>query len=109
MLILAAPKGTTKESAAKKLGLKTYDTALPQPWLDDVVNTLFTPGSPTMENYPTRTRLYDAVLSGTVWSYDGNLFGRPYALTEEALNLINAFNEIKGYEKIEQPSVITLA
>lgn len=61
-------KSITKEEAAKMIGLKTYDTALPQQWLDKVVK----------ESGVS----YDDILSNIVWSYDdAHIFGSPCPLT----------------------------
>ena len=60
---------------AKEAGLKTYDTALPLQWYEDVhEKTGFWP-----QHY------------GFVWCYDGpSVWGRPYPLTEAA-NILLAF------------------
>ena len=48
-------------------GVKVYDTALPQPWVDKM-----------------RDVYHHDVRGHFVWSYDGaGVFGRPHALTPE--------------------------
>jgi hypothetical protein len=70
MNIMAAnKKRITKEEAAKMIGLKVYDTALPQQWLDVVVKE--------------HNLNYNLVLSNIVWCYDGSLMGFPCPLTVE--------------------------
>lgn len=53
----------TKGQLIKKMGVKTYDTALPQNWLNNFVDW---------------TGLdYHLVLSTTVWNYTQEGFGQP--------------------------------
>jgi hypothetical protein len=79
------PPYTTKGEAAQAAGLKVYDTALPQDWLDDVVNRL-APFGPQ----PARTQIYETIRIGTVWCYDtARVFGAPVALTDEANRLLS--------------------
>ncbi len=78
--------GETKEQCAKRKGAFTFDCALPQPWLDAVVN-----GACKLEPVGSgaRTKAYDTVLAGTVWCYDKNrTFGNPFFLTQEAANIV---------------------
>lgn len=77
----------TKGEAARAAGLKVFDTALPQDWLYDTVDALavgYKRGSPIWN------ATYDAILSGTVWSYDtARAFGAPVGLTDEAIRLLS--------------------
>jgi hypothetical protein len=60
----------TVDEAAKRLGLRSYDTALPQEWVDD---------------FKAKTGVYPAASGLFVWCYDGaGIFGRPVALSERA-------------------------
>lgn len=60
---------------AEAAGLKTYDTALPQKWVDDVREKTGT--------YPF----------GFVWSYDkATIWGEPYPLTRKARELLAVYN-----------------
>lgn len=73
----------TKDQAAKILGLKVYDTALPQSWLDATVKNL--------------NEDYHKVLSSFVWCYDGGSFcGYPYPLTVEAYGYLKALDQHLG-------------
>lgn len=66
----------TVDELAKEKGLKSYDTALPQPWVDSA-----------------KEAGHD-VLGHFVWSYDGaGVFGEPVALTSEGRAMLRA---IKG-------------
>ena len=57
----------TVDERCRELGLQVYDTAIPQPWADDVRDT---------------TGIYP--VGHVVWCYDGgSLCGYPVALTPE--------------------------
>ncbi len=72
----------TKAQAAELLGIKTYDTALPQPWLEEIAKNL----SITSHS---KSEVYDTILNSTVWAYDHkNLFGYPHPLTVKAYELL---------------------
>ena len=63
-----------RDELAKAAGLRTFDTALPQDWVDRVF--LLT------GQWPQDTDI--------VWCYDGaGVFGSPHALTEEARALLD--------------------
>ena len=73
---LALNVGISKDEAAKLLRLKTYDTALPQGWVDRI----------TAWGYDPR--------STVVWCYDQNVsFGLPVGLTTEAHKKLEEFAE----------------
>jgi hypothetical protein len=82
----------TKQEAAAAAGLGVFDCALPQPWLDAVARTI---GGADPE---ARGRTYEAVRSGTVWSYDGahRVFGAPFPLTSEARRAIEEYDAATG-------------
>jgi hypothetical protein len=66
---------TSIDQAAARLGLRSYDTALPQEWVND---------------FTARTGTSPA--GRFVWSYDGSLmFGAPVALDDEARKLLAAY------------------
>jgi len=91
MTALEVTGRVTKSEAAEKLGLKTYDTALPQPWLDSVVEKL----RQYQEHAETpETSLYDQILSSFVWCYDGSLLGYPRPLTTQAHTLLVKLDKI---------------
>lgn len=76
----------TKEEAAQRLGLKVYDCAVPQKWLDESCLTLRVHSS---KDDTIPKNLYDTLLSGVVWCYDVcSLLGEPVALTDEADRLL---------------------
>lgn len=61
----------TIRERCEALGLKAYDTALPQPWVDAM-----------------RARGHD-VLGHVVWSYDGpNVMGEPFGVTSDGERMI---------------------
>jgi len=75
-----------KDELAQAAGLKSYDNALPQMWLDSIVNQL----APFSERPDARTKIYDIIREGVVWSYDSaTIFGAPVALTDEANRLLS--------------------
>lgn len=87
--IINTQKRISKRDAATLLGIKVYDTALPQQWLDCFVDNLKQSG--------VKGELYDIILSGTVWCYDRDSFiGFPYPLTLEAFGLLKAHDMIYG-------------
>ncbi len=65
----------TRDEAAQRLGLKVFDYALPQPWVNAFVQ---------------ETGLdYWLVLSTTFWSYDRTkYFGEPVSICEEVQTAI---------------------
>lgn len=77
----------TVGEAAKALGLKVYDTALPQEWVDDVFWV---------------TGVYPAGMF--VWSYDrGRVLGEPVALTPEATELLETYRKPNAGLRAESP------
>src|SRR5581483_1099697 len=74
----------TKADAVKIIGIEneTFDYALPQPWVDEVVKVT---GHP-----------YPAIIGQLVWLYDAayRYGGRPCALTLEANKLLGDINRI---------------
>jgi hypothetical protein len=71
----------TKEEACKLLGIKIYDTALPQSWFD-VMNQIF--GGSSVD-----------VLPNFVWSYDDAiLMGAPRPLTDMGCVMLICYNRI---------------
>lgn len=66
----------TTDDMAKAAGLKTYDPALPQDWVDMVCKV-------------TSKTMLDIVSAGFVWLYDDSpMFGEPYPLTVEAQKIM---------------------
>ena len=62
----------TIQERCKQMGLKSYDTALPQPWVDDM-----------------RYKHGVDVLGHVVWSYDNaGVFGKPIGLTPEGVAMV---------------------
>ncbi len=72
---------TNKHDLAAAAGIRTFDTALPQPWLDHV-----------------RALTGEYPLAGFVWSYDPpfTVVGRPAPLTESATALLARLPEFLG-------------
>jgi hypothetical protein len=90
-IIQARHARVTKSEAAELCGLKTYDTALPQGWLDKFADTVkkFMVG-------PMSVDAYDLILSSFVWGYDHSLMGAPVPLTETAYALLKLHDNIFG-------------
>lgn len=87
MKLIKVPKGITKNQAAQLLGLRTYDTAVPQPWIDELTVTIRAIKHELKEEVPED--LYGFILSGTVWCYDRSFMGYPVALTEKLYKLLS--------------------
>lgn len=60
----------TKADLVKELGLKVVDYALPQKWLDQVVDKIKAKSLSENVHLNPEITIYDAILSGTVWCYD---------------------------------------
>lgn len=79
---------TTVDEAAEALGLHTYDTALPQDWVDDFAIDADVQALAQrlgVSNYPS---------GQFVWGYDvARTFGEPVALTPEAKQLLAAYQK----------------
>lgn len=88
----------TKDEAAKKKGLKVYDYALPQPWVDESVDKLRLKALKDQINNDAPRKaspeIYDTLVSGAVWCYDNSkIFGEPVAVTDEAQALLDLLKE----------------
>jgi hypothetical protein len=72
-----------KNKLASKITYLTYDTALPQEWLNAKSDN---------------EAEYRTLLEGVVWAYDGawSAFGRPLALTVQAYTLLSSKEVIPG-------------
>jgi hypothetical protein len=86
-----------KNELAAKFGLKVWDNALPQIWLDRVCEVII-----NNDNLIITDKAYRTILGGTVWCYDGSLFGYAYALTKEAYDLIKTYESIMGTKELCQ-------
>ena len=96
MDIIAINKPVSKDEAAKMLGIRVYDCALPQNWLDDFVK---------------KTKMdYQKALSSFVWTYDMGLLGLPRPLTDEAYVYLRYYDRIQGtsYAKDECIPVLSI-
>jgi len=68
-----------KNEAAKAAGLRVYDVALPQHWIDETASRI------SNMLYISYDTAYVTLLAGVVWCYDDNkIFGAPVAVTEAA-------------------------
>lgn len=91
----ADPANCSVGEACARLGLKTFDTALPQQWVDTCADALASEGNLSREE---RYRAYNALLA-FVWGYDdAGCFGRPVALTRAANDTLATLNRIMGTE-----------
>lgn len=106
MKTITVEKRISKEEAAKLLGLKVYDTALPQQWLDDLCLKLA--ATPSGRFSKPKLNFQDAILSGTVWCYDGSLLGYPYAMTEQAYFWLH--HDCTGLKDViaKQPAILSI-
>lgn len=74
----------TVDQLAQEKGVKVYDTALPQDWVDD---------------FYKKMGVYPAACGMFVWTYDKptSMFGSAFPLTEEAEKLLREYNKMMGY------------
>lgn len=95
-------KPVNKDEAAKLLGYKTYDTAVPQPWLDELYEIL----QPISESFPAAWK--DIILSSIVWCYDDphNFIGAPVVLTKVAYDMLNQAAIKDMWDVTKQPAVL---
>jgi hypothetical protein len=69
-----------KNTLAKAQGIKVFDVALPQQWIDKISNN--------------DSNIYSMLLKYCVWSYDENkIFGCPIGLNSECKNFLNSIKE----------------
>ena len=95
MDIITINKPVSKDEAAKMLGVKVYDCALPQTWLDEFVK---------------KTGMdYHTALSSFVWSYDVGLLGLPRPLTDEAYVYLWKLDRLTGTRYTMDESVQVLS
>lgn len=88
MNIISINHRPTKDEAAKLLGLKTYDCALPQQWLNVFVSAL-------SRKLPFNHNLQDKIISNIIWSYDAHsISGHPYPLTIEGYALLLEYDRL---------------
>ena len=95
MDIITINKPVSKDEAAKMLGIKVYDCALPQHWLDNLVELS------GMD--------YHKALSSFVWSYDTGLLGLPRPLTDEAYVYLWKLDRLTGTRYTMDESVQVLS
>ncbi len=65
----------TVEERCQELGLKVYDTALPQFWVDKMAAVS-----------------YLRPEGNFVWCYDGSLMGGPVALTPDGIRMLEEYS-----------------
>ena len=68
----------SKDRLAQQRGLRSFDTALPQTWLDAAADVV------SQAVGVERGVAYDSLMFGTVWCYDGSLLGFPVAVNDDA-------------------------
>ncbi len=70
---------TFGQKCKEAMGNKTYDITIPQPWANEVRDQtgIYPPGH-------------------IVWVYDGNIFGRPYAVDLLGWMILNMYEEGKN-------------
>ena len=90
-------RNTTKQEAAELLGIQIYDTALPQPWLNEVAGNL------SSLDVDASGKLYDILLTSLVWCYDqAKIFGAPYPLTLKAWAYLKALDMKTGTHYVDE-------
>lgn len=80
---------TTIDELATAAGLRAYDTAKPQDWLDNATEWL----AAFPATHESRMTIYDTLRTGVVWSYDDSVWGQPVALTDDARELFARLSE----------------
>lgn len=99
--IIGSCNRMTKDRAAKELGLKTYDTALPQQWLDNATEKL------SSLSVNDKGELYDILLSSIVWSYDNSkIFGQPAPLTFTAWAWLRRLDGLVGTNYVDETKAL---
>jgi len=94
MLIIKCTLPISKENACKLLAIRTYDTALPQQWLNDITEKT---GAD-----------YHLVLSSVVWCYDISPLGVPRPLTKSIIPILNNYDKIKGFHYMDNENYTVL-
>lgn len=80
----------TKEDAVKKLGLKVFDYALPQRWVNKVMEAT---GDDPVPHF--------------VWCYDDNsIFGFPRPLTKKGSEIVKKLNKSGWYLEAFEGEVV---
>jgi hypothetical protein len=79
----------TKDESAQMLGLRVYDIAIPQVWLDDLYLKMAMSPAGRLGQLPEGWK--DIILSSLVWCYDNSLFGCPVVLTKKAIDILNMY------------------
>ena len=102
MRVIFIKKPLPKDKAAEILGIESYDTALPQTWINGVVKTLQEKDETLPED------LYHRILFGTVWCYDKSLMGFPFALTDEVYGYIKTYEDSLGVVELNQDQVLNI-
>ena len=83
----------TRDEAALMLGLKVYDLAIPQQWLDDLYLKMSMSPAGRTGQLPEGWK--DIILSSLVWCYDKDgkgspsIFGYPVVMVKKALDILN--------------------
>ena len=77
--LFAEVKNLSKGEMPKLYGIVSYDTALPQSWLDEAADRL------SASQGLTRDEAYQKILWGTLWCYEkpDSVFGRPFYTYKE--------------------------
>ena len=70
--------GWLKDELAEYYGLKSYDCALPQPWLNQMTGEL------VEYTGMSHQEIYELLRCGTVWHYpEGSIFGEAFYFFDE--------------------------
>jgi hypothetical protein len=92
-IIKVTKERLTRDEAAQMLGLKVYDIAIPQQWLDDLYLKMSITPAGRLGQLPEGWK--DIILSSLVWCYDKDgkgspsIFGYPVVMTMRAFDLLN--------------------
>ena len=82
----------SKDELCRQQGIKTYDVALPQPWLELMARLLVAYGLQDDE-----CDAYEMVRKHTVYSYDGDngICGAPHYLTPELTSTMGRLEDLQ--------------
>lgn len=93
-------KHPTKCELATELGFDDADYALPQGWLDNVVQVISDLAIEQKISLDQGQDIYQTILGGTLWEYKTSFMGAPLCVTEDALTLVNIYFESIGQQKL---------
>lgn len=93
----------TKEDMASLYGIRQYDVAIPQQWLENRARELA-----AYELVDSECEAYDLIRSGAIWCYQGKgyEFGGPYYLFAELVQMMRRLDHYKNPTTQENTNAI---